>query len=114
MNVTLGVPRIKEIINRGGEKISPLEIDAKLLQHPNVIEAVSFGVPHEIYGEEVEAAVVLSKSMSQDDLLNFLDDKLAKFKIPKRIHIAKSLPKTPTGKIQRRFVAKVYFEKSRL
>lgn len=106
--------RIKEMINRGGEKISPLEIDARLLEHPNVIEAVSFGVANEIYGEEVEAAVVLNKEISQEDLLDFLEDKLAKFKIPKRIHITKSLPKTPTGKIQRRFVAKAFETKPKL
>jgi acyl-CoA synthetase (AMP-forming)/AMP-acid ligase II len=105
--------RLKEMINRAGEKISPLEIDSVLLQHPNVLEAVSFGVPSEVYSQEVEAAVVINKSISEDDLLNFLNGKLAKFKIPKRIYIAKSLPKTPTGKIQRRFVAQV-FNKSRL
>ena len=108
--------RIKEIINRGGEKISPIEIDSKLLEHPNVVEAVSFGVPNEIYEQEIEAAVVLNNSkITQDDLINFLVDKIAKFKIPKRIHISKSLPKTATGKIQRRFVAQFFIEqKSKL
>jgi acyl-CoA synthetase (AMP-forming)/AMP-acid ligase II len=106
--------RIKEMINRGGEKISPLEIDAALLQHPNIMEAVSFGVASELYGQEVEAAVVLKQSVSEDELVKFLEGKLAKFKIPKKIHITKALPKTPTGKIQRRFVAQKFENKSKL
>ena len=107
--------RLKEIINRGGEKISPLEIDSKLLEHSNVVEAVSFGVSHDIYGQEVEAAVVVNvPNISQEDLQAFLNDKLSNFKIPKRIFIVKSLPKTSTGKIQRRIVAQTFIQKSKI
>lgn len=97
--------RLKELINKGGEKISPLEVDAVLLEHPKVDEAVSFGVKDEIYGEEVHAAVVPKSSVTEDELIQFCKGKMAHFKCPKRIHIASTLPRTATGKIQRRFVA---------
>jgi acyl-CoA synthetase (AMP-forming)/AMP-acid ligase II len=97
--------RIKELINRGGEKISPLEVDAVLLEHPAVAEAVSFAVPDGKYGEEVHGAVVLKGEATVDDLLAFCRDRLADFKVPKRLHLATSLPRTATGKLQRRNVA---------
>jgi acyl-CoA synthetase (AMP-forming)/AMP-acid ligase II len=102
--------RIKELINRGGEKISPLEMDAVLLEHPGVAEAVSFGVPDEKYGEEVEAVVVSTpeSSIDPDDVRRFCLDRLAGFKVPKRIHVAEQLPRTATGKVQRRFVAAAF------
>ena len=98
--------RLKELINRGGEKISPLEVDAVLLEHPAVAEAVSFGVPHPKYGEEVHGAVVLKGDANADDIAAHCRDRLADFKVPKKIHIADALPRTATGKIQRRHVAK--------
>jgi acyl-CoA synthetase (AMP-forming)/AMP-acid ligase II len=99
--------RIKELINRGGEKISPLEVDAALLQHPLINEAVAFAMPDAKYGEEVAAAVVLlpDATLTPDQIQDFLKDKLAPFKIPKKIFIAKDMVRTATGKIQRRFVA---------
>src|SRR5262245_39028521 len=97
--------RLKELINRGGEKISPLEVDAVLLEHPAVAEAVSFGVPHPKYGEEVHGAVVLKGAASADDIVAHCRNRLADFKVPKKIHIADALPRTATGKIQRRHVA---------
>jgi acyl-CoA synthetase (AMP-forming)/AMP-acid ligase II len=97
--------RLKELINRGGEKISPLEVDAVLLEHPAVAEAVAFGVPDTKYGEEVHGAVVLKAAASADDILTFCRDRLADFKVPKRLHITRELPRTATGKIQRRHVA---------
>jgi oxalate---CoA ligase len=97
--------RLKELINRGGEKISPLEIDAALLEHPAVAEACCFGVPDPKYGEEVHAAVVLKKDVSAVDLQAFCRDRLADFKVPKQIHVAAQVPRTATGKIQRRHVA---------
>lgn len=99
--------RLKELINRGGEKISPLEVDAALLAHPAVAEAVSFAAPDEKYGEEVMAAVVLKdgSSTTENDLKNFCREKVAAFKVPKRFFFAQTLPRTATGKIQRRFVA---------
>jgi acyl-CoA synthetase (AMP-forming)/AMP-acid ligase II len=97
--------RIKELINRGGEKISPLEVDAVLARHPAVAEAVSFGVPDTKYGEEVHAAVVLKGSATPADLQRFCAGRLAEFKVPKVIHVVETLPKTATGKVQRRQVA---------
>ena len=100
--------RIKELINRGGEKISPLEVDAVLLQHPSVAEAVCFGVPDVKYGEAVQAAVVLSDSISEDDIRSFCGGHLADFKVPDRVYLVESLPRTATGKIQRRNVAEQF------
>ncbi|KAI9278832.1 hypothetical protein BDA99DRAFT_493222 [Phascolomyces articulosus] len=109
--------RIKELINRGGEKISPLELDAVLLSAPNIGEAVSFAVPDPIYGQEVHAAVVLKNKDSgkteaavERELQAFCQSKLAKFKIPKRIYVTDVMPKTATGKIQRRVVSQTFFK----
>lgn len=99
--------RIKELINRAGEKISPLEVDAAMLSHPSVAEAVSFSLPDEKYGELVAAAIVLKdgQTLNEQNLQDFLKDKLTAFKIPVKVFFDTKLPKTPTGKIQRRFVA---------
>jgi acyl-CoA synthetase (AMP-forming)/AMP-acid ligase II len=102
------VARIKELINRGGEKISPREIDEVLLTHPAVAEAVCFGVPHGTWGEEVAAAVVLRAAASEADLLAYCRERLADYKRPKQIHITDAIPRTATGKIQRGVVAKAY------
>jgi acyl-CoA synthetase (AMP-forming)/AMP-acid ligase II len=102
------VGRIKELINRGGEKISPREIDEVLLAHPAVAEAVCFGVPHPTWGEEVAAAVVLREPATEAELLAFCRDRLADYKRPRQIHITDTIPRTATGKIQRRIVAQVY------
>jgi len=100
--------RLKEMINRGGEKISPREIDEVLLTHPSVAEAVCFGTPHPTWGEEVAAAVQLKEPVSEADLLAFCKERLADFKRPKKIHITEAIPRTATGKIQRRVVAQHY------
>ena len=102
------VGRIKELINRGGEKIGPPEIDEVLLSHPLVSEAVCFGVPHKTLGEEVEAAVVLRESGNEAELLAFCRERLAEFKCPKKIHIVTQIPRTATGKVQRRVVAATF------
>jgi acyl-CoA synthetase (AMP-forming)/AMP-acid ligase II len=104
------VARIKELINRGGEKISPREIDEVLLTHPAIAEAVCFGVPHGTWGEEVEAAVVLreGETATNADIVAFCKERLADFKRPKQIHITQAIPRTATGKIQRGAVAKAY------
>jgi acyl-CoA synthetase (AMP-forming)/AMP-acid ligase II len=107
------VARIKELINRGGEKIFPREIDELLLTHSAVAEAVCFGVSHPTWGEEVAAAVVLKGSVTEPDLLSFCKDHLADFKRPKKIHIVDTIPRTATGKIQRRAVAAVFGEAGR-
>ena len=97
--------RIKELINRGGEKIAPREIDEVLLAHPAVAEAVAFGVPHKTWGEEVEAAVVLRTPEKEAEILAYCREKLSDFKCPKKVHIVEKIPRTATGKIQRGAVA---------
>ncbi|XP_021895309.1 oxalate--CoA ligase-like [Carica papaya] len=101
------VGRIKELINRGGEKISPIEVDAVLLSHPGVAQAVAFGVPDEKYGEEINCAVIPREGsdIKEEDVLVFCKKNLASFKVPKKVFITDSVPKTATGKIQRRIVA---------
>ena len=95
--------RIKEIINRGGEKVSPREVDEVLLEHPAVAQAVAFAVPHERLGEEVAAAVVLHEGASADEkeLKEHASKHLADFKTPKTIVILQDIPKGATGKVQR-------------
>lgn len=102
------VGRLKELINRGGEKISPREVDDVLLTHPAVAEAVCFGVPHTTWGEEVAAAVVLRTIVSEADLLAYCRDRLADYKRPKQIYITEAIPRTATGKIQRLLVARTF------
>jgi len=99
------VGRIKELINRGGEKISPREIDETLLTHPAVAEAVCFGVADRVYGEGVAAAVVLKGAATEKDLIAHCRSALSDFKCPTKIYIVESIPRTATGKIQRRNVA---------
>jgi acyl-CoA synthetase (AMP-forming)/AMP-acid ligase II len=99
------VGRLKEMINRGGEKIAPREIDDVLLQHPAVGEAVAFGSPHPTWGEEVVAAVVLKSDATEKELIAFARERLADYKVPKRLYIVEQIPRTATGKIQRRSVA---------
>lgn len=94
--------RLKELINRGGEKIAPREVDEALLAHPAVREAVAYGVPDGKWGEVVHAAVVVDGSLSPDELRAFCGDRLAAFKVPRRIHVLAEIPKGPTGKVQRR------------
>jgi acyl-CoA synthetase (AMP-forming)/AMP-acid ligase II/acyl carrier protein len=95
--------RLKELINRGGEKISPKEIDETLLQHPAVKQAVAFAIPHPSLGEDIAAAVVLKpdKTISMHELRQFAADKLADYKVPRLIVFVKNIPKGATGKIQR-------------
>lgn len=99
------VGRLKEMINRGGEKIAPREIDDVLLQHPAVGEAVAFGSPHPAWGEEVVAAVVLKTPATEKELIAFARERLADYKVPKKLFIVEKIPRTATGKIQRRTVA---------
>jgi len=100
--------RIKELINRGGEKIAPREIDEILQRHPAVAEAVSFGIPHKTWGEEVAAAVVLKGEVEKRDLADFCRQHLADFKVPRQFFFVDSIPRTSTGKIQRRHVAATF------
>lgn len=94
--------RLKEIINRGGEKISPREIDEVLLGHPAVAQALAFSIPDPVLGEDVAAVVVLKDADTNErDLRHYASKHLAHFKIPKRIIISEEIPKGPTGKLQR-------------
>lgn len=102
--------RIKELINRGGEKISPLEVDGVLLKHPAVAEAVCFAVPDEKYGEVVHAAVVLSGETDQAEIRSYCREQLADFKVPDVVYISDVLPRTATGKIQRRHMVTAFVD----
>jgi acetyltransferase-like isoleucine patch superfamily enzyme/acyl carrier protein len=95
--------RLKEIINRGGEKIAPREIDDVLTRHPAVAQAVTFAVPHPTLGEDVAAAIVLKggAQASEDELRSYAGSRLAEFKTPKQILIVDEIPKGATGKLQR-------------
>jgi acyl-CoA synthetase (AMP-forming)/AMP-acid ligase II/acyl carrier protein len=95
--------RLKELINRGGEKISPREVDEVLMDHPAVAQAVAFALPDSRMGEEVAAAVVLRPGASATalELREFVATRLADFKVPARVIFLKEIPKGPTGKVQR-------------
>jgi len=93
--------RLKEMINVSGEKVAPAEIDAVLLLHPAVHQAMAFGAPCPTRGERVHAAVVLHAPANERDLKKFVQDRLAKFKVPERILIMDEIPTGPTGKVQR-------------
>ena len=95
--------RLKELINRGGEKISPLEIDTILMDHPCVAQVVTFGMPHDKLGEDIAAAVVLREGAACDEreLRAFVGSRVADFKIPRRIVFLEEIPKGATGKLQR-------------
>ncbi len=101
--------RIKEIINRGGEKISPREIDEVLLDHPAVAQAVTFPVPDPNLGEDLAAAVVLrdKAAATEKEIRDFMASRVAHFKIPVRVLIVNEIPKGPTGKISRLGLAKI-------
>ncbi|KAF1960270.1 acetyl-CoA synthetase-like protein [Byssothecium circinans] len=105
--------RIKELINKGGEKISPIELDNVIVQHPAVSEAVSFALEDELYGQDVGLAVVVkpSQKLNAEELNTWLSTRVAKFKLPKQIFFTDVMPKTATGKIQRRLVAEAMFKK---
>ena len=106
------VGRLKELINYNGEKVSPSEIDEVLLAHPSVAEAVAFGLPHPIHGEEPCAVVVLRAPATQASLVAHCRERLTAFKCPKVIHIVDEIPKTATGKVQRRVVAAAFSGRS--
>ncbi|MCZ6631803.1 MAG: acyl--CoA ligase [bacterium] len=95
--------RLKEIINRGGEKISPREIDDVLMDHPAVQQVVTFAIPHDKLGEEVAAAIVLREGTeaTEREIRTFASEHLAHFKVPRKVLFLDEIPKGPTGKIQR-------------
>ena len=95
--------RLTEIINRGGEKISPREVDEVLMDHPAVAQVVTFGIPHEKLGEEVGAVIVLKaeQTATERDIRDFAAKRLADFKVPRKILFMDEIPKGATGKLQR-------------
>jgi acyl-CoA synthetase (AMP-forming)/AMP-acid ligase II len=95
--------RLKEIINRGGEKISPREVDDCLMDHAAIRQVVTFAIPHKMLGEEVAAAVVLKDGEAADetDIRKFAGEHLAAFKVPRKVLIVDEIPKGATGKLQR-------------
>jgi len=95
--------RLKEIINRGGEKISPLEVDGILMDHPAIAQVVTFALPHPKLGEEVAAAVVLrdDQDTTEANIRSFASTRLAEFKVPRKVIIMDEIPKGATGKMQR-------------
>jgi acyl-CoA synthetase (AMP-forming)/AMP-acid ligase II/thioesterase domain-containing protein/acyl carrier protein len=102
--------RIKDIINRGGEKITPLEVDAAIKSHPDVADAMTFPIPHATLGEEVAAAVIpVPGAVFTDEILSkYLRGRLAAFKVPRRFVIVDKFPMGPTGKIPRRGLADAF------
>ena len=102
--------RLKEIINKGGEKISPLEVDNILMDFPPIDQALCFGYKDKMLGEDIAVAIKLkeNKSCTEDDIKSYANEKLAKFKIPKKIFIVKDIPKGATGKLQRIGLAKKF------
>jgi acyl-CoA synthetase (AMP-forming)/AMP-acid ligase II len=95
--------RLKEIINRGGEKISPREVDEVILDHPAVAQVVTFAVPHPKLGEDVAAAVVLKEgqALTERELQQFVGQRLADMKVPRKVLFVAEIPKGATGKLQR-------------
>lgn len=102
--------RLKEIINKGGEKISPLEVDNILMDFPPIDQALCFGYKDKMLGEDIAVAIKLkeNKSCTEDDIKSYANEKLAKFKIPKKIFIVEDIPKGSTGKLQRIGLAKKF------
>ncbi len=93
--------RIKELVIRGGENISPYEVETALSSHPAVEEAACFGLPSEKYGEEVAAVVAVDGDVGVDELLAHCRERLAAFKVPTSLTIVDAIPRTATGKLQR-------------
>ncbi|MBS0562659.1 MAG: AMP-binding protein, partial [Proteobacteria bacterium] len=95
--------RLKEIINRGGEKISPIEVDTIVMDHPAVAQCLTFALPHAMLGEEVAAAVVLREGHAATDheLHDFASKHLASFKVPRKWVFLDEIPKGATGKLMR-------------
>ncbi len=95
--------RLKEIINRGGEKISPREVDEILMDHPAIEQVVTFSIPHDKLGEDVGAAVVLREghAVTEKELRDFVATRLAPYKVPRKILFLEEIPKGATGKLQR-------------
>lgn len=101
--------RIKDLVIRGGLNVYPREVEEVLHAHPAVAEAAVVGVPHEIHGQEVAAAVVLrdGASATAQELLAFVRERVAPFKYPRIVWITDHLPKGPTGKVLKREIVRL-------
>ena len=106
--------RIKEVINSGGEKISPVEIEGILDLHPDVSEGAVFGLPHPTLGEFVVAAVVLISGAHQDEdaLMRHIGSRLARKKVPRKFFFVDRLPRTENGKLQRKILRDRFAQKA--
>jgi len=94
--------RVKELINRGGSKVAPLDVDVVLLEHPAVAEAATFGFPHATLGEDIAVAIVLKEAgVTERELRLFAARRLASYKVPSRIVFVTEIPKTALGKVRR-------------
>ena len=95
--------RKKDIIIRGGENVSPVEVEEVILQHSAVAEAGVIGIPDAVYGEEIKAFVVMKpdKHVNEEELIAFCKDRLPTFKLPKKVQFMKSLPRNILGKVLR-------------
>jgi acyl-CoA synthetase (AMP-forming)/AMP-acid ligase II len=95
--------RLKELINRGGEKISPLEVDEAIMDHPAVAQVATFALPHDTLGEDVAAAVVLKEGATAEaqEIREYVAERLAAFRVPRQIIILDEIPKGAMGKLQR-------------
>jgi len=98
------VDRTKDMIIRGGYNVYPREIEEVLYEHPDVAEAAVIGIPHDSLGEEVGAAVALKKgaAVTTDELRQYVKDRVAAYKYPRQVWLVDTLPKGPTGKVQKR------------
>ena len=99
--------RIREFINKGGEKISPVELDNIATQHPAVAEAATFSVPDDLYGQDVGLAVTLKEGdrLERSKFKRWMRDRVSAHKVPAKIFVMQEIPKTATGKTQRQLLS---------
>ena len=104
------VGRLREMINRGGQKISPADVDEALVAHPGIVDAAAFAVPHPMLGEVVGAAVVLAPGsrLRERDIVDFLRDRLEPIKWPRTFVFVERIPRGPSGKVRRYEVARLF------
>jgi len=104
--------RKKDMINRGGETIMPQELEGVMMEHPKVLECAAIGVPNDTFGEEPRMIVVLrpGEKASEQELLDWIKDKIAKFKMPNGVEFVDALPKTGSGKILKKDLREPYWK----
>jgi long-chain acyl-CoA synthetase len=104
------VDRTKDMIIRNGYNVYPRQVEEVLAQHPDVTMAAVFGVPHEVHGQEIEAAVVLrdGATATPDELVAFVADQIAAYKYPRVVHVLDTLPLGPSGKVLKRELVELF------